>query len=185
MCFHNVIDPSERETNSYCKPLTLHGNVNKSHSLGKLCHPGIKSILVWCPTLLPVVHYSIQCPSPPVLTNQGTPTVILARVLTTFSVACTQNVASDAVPIRLCATTVAGGRQETSHQQSPQCQVTQCSPVGDQGYLSLVQYLRRPPSPIFQVAPSSHSADRTLWRLLGSWGYTDWFGGVAQSHWVF
>lgn len=79
---------------------------------------------MWCPTPLPIVDYSIQCPSPPVLTNQGTPTVILASVLTTFSVAGTQNVASDAVPIRLCATTMAGERQETCHQLSPQCQVT-------------------------------------------------------------
>ena len=111
----SLIHLKERPT--YCKPLTLHSNVN-SHSLRKLCHPGIKSILVWCPTALPVVDYSIQCPSSPVLTNQGTPTVILACVLTTFPVASTQNVASDAVPIGLCTTTVAGGRQGTCHQSS-------------------------------------------------------------------
>ena len=91
------------------------------HSLRKLCHPGIKSILVWCPTPLPVVDNSIQCPSPPHPAYQGAPTVILACILTTFSVACTQNVASDAAPIRLRTTTVARGREKTCYQWNPQC----------------------------------------------------------------
>lgn len=139
---------------------------------------------MWGTTPLPVVYNSIQSPSPPHPTYQGPPTVILACILTTFSVACTQNVASDAVPIRLCTTTVARGREETSTSGILSVESWH-SPVRDQWYLSLVQYLRRPVSFKLQVAPPGHSAQCTLLRLLGAWGHTDWLDRVAQSHWVF